>query len=489
MNWAAGLPVCIETYMANIKRNFFYNSLLTVANYLFPLIVYPYVSRVLGVTNIGICNYVDSIVHWFILFSMMGMSTLGNREMAAAGADRARRSKAFSELIVLNLVTTLLAALMLVVAMYAIPALAVYRSLLWVGVVKLMANFLCIEWFYVGTENFRYITTRSILVKTLYVAAVFVFVRKAEDYPLYYLLSVLMIAVNALINIVYSRKTVSFSLKGITPLRYLKPFLMLGLYMLLTSMYVTLNVTYLGAVSSPEQVGYYSTASKLYGIVISFFSAFTGVMMPRMSSLLSENREEEFRQMIGKTFNILLTFAIPLVIYATVLAPEIVRIFAGEGYEGAYIPARIIMPLILVVGLEQVFVIQILMPGRQDKAVFINSCAGALIGVGLNILLVSRLLAVGTAIAWLSAELTVLVFAIYFSSRKMQVSFPWQLFLRLVAVYLPALAGILLLYLLIPAFWWRLGAITLFTGVYTGVYVLFIQKNEIVWSLIPFWKR
>ena len=147
------------------------------------------------------------------------------------------------------------------------------------------------------------------------------------------------------------------------------------------------------------------------------------------------------------------------------------------------------MPLILVVGLEQVFVIQILMPGRQDKAVFINSCAGAVIGVGLNILLVSRLLAVGTAIAWLSAELTVLVFAIYFSSRKMQVSFPWQLFLRLVAVYLPALAGILLLYLLIPAFWWRLGAITLFTGVYTGVYVLFIQKNEIVWSLIPFWKR
>ena len=474
--------------MANIKRNFLYNSLLTVANYLFPLIVYPYVSRVLGVTNIGICNYVDSIVHWFILFSMMGISILGNREMAAAGADRSKRDRAFSELIVLNLVTTLSAALLLIGAIYAIPALTVYRRLLWVGVVKLMVNFLCIEWFYVGTENFRYITGRSILVKTLYVAAVFLLVRKSDDYPLYYLLSVLMIAANALINVVYSRRTVSFTLHGITPARYLKPFLMLGLYMLLTSMYVTLNVTYLGAVSSPEQVGYYSTASKLYGIIISFFSAFTGVMMPRMSSLLAEGKEEEFRRMIGKTFDILLTFAIPLVIFTTVLAPEIVRIFAGEGYEGAYLPARIIMPLFLVVGLEQVFVIQILMPGKQDKAVFVNSCAGALVGVALNILLVGRLFAVGTAVAWLSAEVTVLSFAMFFCKRNMQMAFPWKLFLRLTAVYLPALAGALLLYMLIPVFWLRVGSITLWMGVYVGVYVLFIQKNEIVWSLLRFKK-
>ena len=52
----------------DVKRNFVYNGILTLSNYIFPLIVYPYVSRVLGVSNIGICNFVDSIVHWFILF-------------------------------------------------------------------------------------------------------------------------------------------------------------------------------------------------------------------------------------------------------------------------------------------------------------------------------------------------------------------------------------------------------------------------------------
>ena len=214
--------------MAGIKRNFAYNSVLTLSNYLFPLIVYPYISRVLGVSNIGICNFVDSVVHWFILFSMMGITILGNREIAAIGQDRERRSKAFSELIVLNLAATLLAALALIVAIYTVPKFVEYRELLWIGVLKLFANFLCIEWYFRGTENFRYITSRTILVKMVYVVAVFVFVRKAGDYPLYYLLTVLMLLVNALINLFYAGRSVSFTLKGLRPATYLKPFLTLG---------------------------------------------------------------------------------------------------------------------------------------------------------------------------------------------------------------------------------------------------------------------
>ena len=82
--------------MADIKKNYFYNSLLTVANYLFPLITYPYVSRVLGVGNIGIVNYVDSLVNYFLLFSMMGIGIVGVREIAACRDDRAQRDAVFS---------------------------------------------------------------------------------------------------------------------------------------------------------------------------------------------------------------------------------------------------------------------------------------------------------------------------------------------------------------------------------------------------------
>ena len=471
----------------SVKRNFVYNGILTLSNYIFPLIVYPYVSRVLGVSNIGICNFVDSVVHWFILFSMMGMTILGNREMAAIGNDRERRSKAFSELIVLNLVTTFLAAAGLLVAMFTVPKLFAYRSLLYVGVFKLFANFLCIDWYFRGTEDFRYITGRTIFVKILYVVAVFMFVRKADDYPLYYLLTVLMLAANAVINLFYARRSVSFFWKGLEPTRYLKPFLMLGMYMMLTALYVTLNVTWLGFVTDDTQVGYYTTASKLYSIVIAFFTAFTGVMLPRMSSLVSENRLDDFRSMIDRTFDLLFMFAVPLVIYACLCAPEIVRIFAGSGYEGAYVPARIMMPLILVVGLEQIYVIQILMPNKRDRSIFVNSCVGAFLGVLLNVLLVSRLKAVGSAIVWLSCETAVLVVASWFSRRDDGIGFPWKKLGREVLAYLPLAAVSVMLYLLIDQPWYRLAAITVLTGAYTLLYVLFVKKDRTILSLFRRW--
>ena len=470
----------------DVKRNFVYNGILTLSNYIFPLIVYPYVSRVLGVSNIGICNFVDSIVHWFILFSMMGMTILGNREMAAIGDDRERRSKAFSELMSLNLVTTMIAALGLLTAIFTVPKLFAYRSLLYVGVLKLFANFLCIDWYFRGTEDFRYITGRTIFVKILYVGAVFLFVRKAGDYPLYYLLTVLMLAANAVINLFYARRSVSFVRKGLQPGRYLKPFLMLGMYMLLTALYVTLNVTWLGFVTNDEQVGYYTTASKLYSIVIAFFSAFTGVMLPRMSSLVSEKRIDDFRSMIDRTFDLLFMFAVPLVVYASLCAPEIVRIFAGAGYEGAYVPARIMMPLILVVGLEQVYVIQILMPNKRDRSIFVNSCVGATVGVLLNVLLVSRLQAVGSAIVWITSEAAVLVVASWFANRDDGIGFPWEKLFREVLAYLPLAILSIVLYKLIPQPWSRLTAVTALTGVYTLVYVLFVKKDR---TLLSFFRR
>ena len=470
--------------MADIKRNYFYNTLLTLSNYVFPLIVYPYVSRVLGVSNIGICNFVDSVVHWFILFSMMGISILGNREMAAAGDDRERRNKAFSSLITLNLLTTLVAALALVGAIYTVPKLFPYRKLLWIGVLKLMSNFLCIEWYFIGTENFRYITGRSILIKTVYVVAVLLLIRQADDYPLYYLLTVLVVLANAIVNIAFARHTVSLTRQGMDLRTYVKPYLMLGVYMILTATYITVNVMYLGFVSDTVQVGYYSTASKLYSIVISFFSAFTGVMLPRMSSLLSENKEDVFRRMIAKSFDFLMTFSIPLVFLATVCAPEIVRVFAGAGYEGANFPARLIMPLIFVVGMEQIFVLQVLMPNRHDKAVFLGACGGAFIGITLTLTLVRPLMAVGSAIVWVSSELVVLVISAYFSRKEDGICFPWREFLKQMLCYLPALAVTIVVYALMPEGLLRLGVVTVWMGLYTLVFVLFVQKNELVLSLL-----
>ena len=94
--------------MSSIKQNIIYSSLLTVSNYLFPLITYPYVSRVLGVDGIGICNFIDSVIQYCILFSMMGTMTLGIREIARTKDNNNKLNTAFSSILTLNLVFTII---------------------------------------------------------------------------------------------------------------------------------------------------------------------------------------------------------------------------------------------------------------------------------------------------------------------------------------------------------------------------------------------
>ena len=425
--------------MPSLKKNFFYSALLTLANYVFPLITYPYVSRVLGVSNIGICNFVDNIVNWFIVFSTMGISVIGVREIAAVRSGEKERSRVFSGLLALNGLTTLAAAAVLAVAIFVVPKLFPYRSLLYLGVAKLIAHSLSLEWFFRGIEDFKYITDRSIVIKVIYIVAVFLFVRKAEDYGTYYLLLTLTVVANTLVNVLYSRRYVSFSLKGLDMRRFAGPFFILGLNYVLTSFYSSLNVIYLGFVHGAEQVGFYTTATKILTIVTALISAFTTVMLPRMSAVLTEGRMDEFRTYVGKAFNILFLVGIPAVFLMQTEALDIVRVISGAGYEGAIRPMRIVAPMVLVAGMDQILIMQILMPMKSDRRIFINSSIGAAVGILLNLLLTGWMGASGSAIVWLCAELAVCIAACLAVFGKDGIVFPGKKVLQMFLFYFPLL--------------------------------------------------
>lgn len=201
--------------MASLKKNVIYSSLLTTANYIFPLLTYPYVSRVLGVDKIGVCNFVDSIINYFVLFSMLGINIMGIREIASCKDNREELNKRFSSLFILNTISTSIVLILLIIAIETVPKLYEHRDIMYIGVLKLIFSYLLIEWLYKGLENFKFITTRTIILKCIYVLAVFLFVKDVDDYKIYYFIMSIMIVINAIINIVYSTKFVSLKLKKI----------------------------------------------------------------------------------------------------------------------------------------------------------------------------------------------------------------------------------------------------------------------------------
>tara|TARA_B100000886_G_scaffold340025_1_gene307528 strand:- start:3655 stop:5091 length:1437 start_codon:yes stop_codon:yes gene_type:complete len=408
----------------SIRKNFAYNAALTISNFIFPLIVFPYVSRTLGVSNIGLCGFVDSIINYFILFSMLGISIIGIREVAKNKNTPKKLESIFSSLFTLNAISTFLMLIILILLSNYVPRLIENKEFMFLGGLKLISNLFLIEWFFRGIENFKFITIRSILVKTFFVISVFIFVRDQYDVLIYYGLITSMVALNAFLNWSYRKRLVNLNFKSITFKPFIKSFFILGLYMVFTSMYTTFNVAYLGFTSGDVEVGYYATAVKIYELTLAIFTAFTAVMLPRISSLVSEGKFDDLNKLISSSYNILITFSIPLIIILLIFTPQIILIIAGQGFEGAILPMRIISPLILIIGIEQILIIQLMMPYKMDKVILRNSVIGATLGIILNIVLVPSMKSTGSAIVWLSSEILVLISAHLYIKKSLKINFP-----------------------------------------------------------------
>ena len=468
----------------SLKSNFIYSSILTVSKYLFPLIVYPYVSRTLGLSNIGIVNFIDNLVNYFVIISMLGIATVGVREIAAVRNDKRQLSHTFISLLTLTAITTVIAIAVLWIAMYTVPSLMPYQDLLYVGIIKLAFNLFLMEWFFMGIEDFRYITNRSLFVKCLYVIAVFLFVRTASDYKIYYMISAATFIANALFNLVYIRKFINWSFHSIDIRPFYRAFLIMGVYVLLTNVYTLLNPVWLGFVTNTDEVGYFTTATKLHNIIMAVLLSFTNILFPRVSNLLAEGKKDEFWEKINIAFDAIFLFAFPTITYMLVAGPELLHIVVGDGFEGAYLPLRIITPLVLIIGIEQILVIQILMAAHCDKTVLKNSFIGAVVALLFNIILTAQMGADGSAVVWVIAECVIMGLSVMAIYKKFNYIPPYKRIL----VYCLSYAPLLLLSLLIYSYLDNTYAIVFSLAVMTALYVTFIElfflKNKVALQVL-----
>ena len=467
-----------------LKNNFIYSSILTVSTYLFPLLVYPYISRTLGLSSIGIVNFVDNLVNYFILISMMGITTVGVREIAAARNGREQLSQTFMSLLTLTGITTLLAIITLWVAIYTVPTLIPYQDLLYVGLVKLVFNLFLMEWFFMGIEDFRYITNRSILIKCIYVVCVFLFIKDISDYKIYYILTTATVIANALVNLVYSRKFIRYSFHKINIRPFYKAFFIMGIYVLMTNVYISLNPVWLGFVTNTNEVGYFTTATKLHTIIMAVLLSFTNILFPRVSSLLAEGKKDEFWEKINIAFEAVFLFAFPTIVFLLVAGPHLLNLIVGDGFEGSYLPLRIITPLVLILGIEQILVIQILLAMHCDNTVLKNSFIGAFASLVFNIIMTANMGAVGSAIVWVIAEFVIMGLSMVAIYKKFKYVIPYKRLFAYLASYTPLTLLSLLVYHHLDDGYAIICSIGVLIVVYAFFNELFLLKNKVAIQLL-----
>lgn len=458
----------------SIRKNLTFSAILTFSTYLVPLLVFPYISRILGADCIGAIDTVDSIIDYCILISMMGMSTLGIREIAKHRDNRSELQMAFNNLFWLNAISTAIVFAVLVGATCLIQDLQHRYILLTIGSFKLLANLFWIEWFYRGLEEFGYITIRSVIVRILFIASVFIFVKEKSDFTIYYALFVGIVVLNAICN--WAHKKVSLQIHGVNLKTYLKPFIMLGLFAMISAVYTKLSIPVLSFTSGDQEAGYYSTAARMYQVIIALISSLISVLIPRMSVLLKENNFSEIQKLYKLAFQILFFIAIPVVIYVEFLSPDIIYVFAGKGFDPAIPLMQVIMAQVLIIGIEQIIVLQLLIPMKQDKVVVKAGMLGMITWGILSILLVPRLQGLGTSIVWIASETAVMVYAFIHIRKLLSFGFPWKLFIASCLESIPYLIfggiGIIVFHSSLP----RLTFITFVFSIYTVI--LWLRKKK-----------
>lgn len=473
-----------------VKFNFLMNAILTGSSFLFPMITFPYVSRVLLPEGVGRVNFATAIAYYFTMFAMLGAPTYGVRACAQVRDDREALSRTIQEILTINLYAAIIAYAGYFLAIWKIPRLHSDSALFFIMGAGILLNVAGVEWLYKGLEEYSYITIRSIIFKLASLVMMFLFVKKQNDYVAYGAVSLLANAGYNLLNLWNMRKYISpCPLRSIQIRRHLKPILIFFLMSVATTIYTNLDTVMLGFMKTDTDVGYYSAAVKVKNILVSLVTALGTVMLPRVSYYMEHHMEQEFVRICRNALDFVIITALPLTVYFILFAEESVLLLSGSSFLGAAFPMQMIMPTILFIGITNVLGIQIMVPLGKENLVFCSVLAGAIVDLVINLLCIPSMASAGAALGTLIAELVVLTVQIaLLKDRIRSLLQSIQISKLITALTCAVLACLWVKRLSLSNFFTLFLSASLFFGAY-GVMLLILKEEFVYATVIQIWNE
>lgn len=306
-----------------------------VAQIIFPLITFPYVTRVLGHVNIGKVNYANSIYSYLSLIGSLSISTYAIRTCSIVKGNKNELSKTASEIFSINIISTLIAYIVMG-AVLLIPKFAPYRILIVLYCVNIFTTTMGADWINSTMEDFRYITIRTVSFQFVSLILMFILVRSSGDYVKYVIVSVIAAAGANITNIVYRKRfcKIQFTLR-IEWKKHLSPILKFFAAVVTQQIYVNSDTIMIGWMTTDGQVGLYSTASKIFNIVNTMLASIFTVVLPRASQYWGEKKYGKYNDLLRKVILFLIGIGLPCVFGLLFAAPEIINLVGGPEYISA----------------------------------------------------------------------------------------------------------------------------------------------------------
>jgi O-antigen/teichoic acid export membrane protein len=405
----------------SIKVNYVLNNIRLLLNVLIPLVIFPYVSRVLGPSGLGKVEFANSIVSYFVLFTTLGIPVYGVREIARRRDDSVERSKVVWELTLILIGTIFIGYAAYFILVRFIPSLYDDKILYFIIAPTVFLSAFNYEWFYTGIEDQLYITIRFIIIKTLQLILIFLCIKKSDDFIIYAGIIVGLNSFASLFNIIRLKKYVYFvSLSKLNIRRHIKAIFYIFSFTVASYIYMHLDVTMVGIMVGDTAVGLYTAANKIVRIIITVVISLPAIMVPRIENALKHGNIDDYKKYLNKSLQFILFFSIPFCFGIIILAPEIIYLFAGKMYAESIFSVRLLALIIIIVGLIEYVGYLILMPNRKEKHFAISVTVAAITNGVFNFFLIPIFQQNGAILGTVLAELIVLLLQIVFAWKLLK---------------------------------------------------------------------
>ena len=409
-----------STLIKKLAINFSSLSLLQLSNYIFPLIVFPYLVRVLGPEKYGLVNFAFAFTVYFSTVIDYGFALSATREIAVekTNSDKIKEifnSTLFSKIILLIPSTVIYFGIVLSISLFNrdIPLYAIVY-------IAILGSVLFPNWFFMGIEKMQFIAIFNIIFRLLSVIAIFLLVTESDDVIIYAAINSsyqLLLGIAGLYFVIVSgyTKVVYPGIKSIID-RMKKGFSIFSSSFAIM-LYTTSNTFILGLLAGNTSVGIFTGADKLRLAYQSLGNIAGQTVYPSLSSLMKNSKSVGLRFL--KKYSLI--FGTIILLFSSLVfsfSDLIVEIVLGSEFSSAGLVLKILAFLPFIIFLSNIVGIQIMLNLGYDKEFNRVILIAALINITLLFILVPTLAEIGTAISMLTTEVFVTTTMLIFISKR-----------------------------------------------------------------------
>lgn len=375
-----------------------------LANLLLPLATVPFLSRVLGPERWGLVIFAQSFAAWMSIIIQYGFRLSATREIAQNHDRRDHIADVASGVISAQLMLSAVLGLASIGAYLWVPTF--HRGgLLLLGSVGLsLALGLNPVWYFQGVERLRRPAAITVLGSALSAVGIFALVDAASSASLVIFVKAGGAAVTSSINLLLLAREVPIRRPGLkATVGALRRGLSMFLFQGSVSLYTSANEFMLGLLATPAAVSFFGSANRLSRAALGMISPLSNALYPRMNRLVVEDSKRASRVMLLTLIAFFVGGSLGGLMIAW-LAPWLVHVVLGKGYETAIPVLRILAALLPIVALSNVLGIQWMLPHGMDRPFNgIIMSAGAF-NILLAVILAPHFGAIGMAIAVVVSE-------------------------------------------------------------------------------------